>query len=280
MAKLDRVVMNQAWTCSVSSTVSFLPAGISDHTPTLLDIANDIRISRPFKFLNCWPSSKTFSDNVSFVWTQRHYGKKISFLFQKLKALRAPLRSLHKDEFSNLDKRVIAARNTLLDCQTSILETGGSTLLFRQEKVLLEEFKLYGLLRLRLSTNVPNSSTFSLMMVLPNIFTLLSKKESTTDTADNLPSSLFQQGTLQPCHTSILIAAITDDEILEALKYIDRNKSPRVDGFSSGFFLDTWGTVGHDFCAAARDYFVTGVMPKAANSTLITLVPKVTVGIH
>ncbi|XP_074296875.1 uncharacterized protein LOC141627532 [Silene latifolia] len=144
MAKLDRAVVNQAWIGSVSSTVSFLPAGVSDLTPILLDIPNDVSISRPFKYLNCWSSSVAFHHQVTLVWGKQYYGRRINILFQKLRALRAPLKQLHKDSFSHLDRRVTEARNALLACQSSILQTGETTGSFSEKRSSLDDFKCLG----------------------------------------------------------------------------------------------------------------------------------------
>ncbi|XP_074297810.1 uncharacterized protein LOC141628588 [Silene latifolia] len=70
-----------------------------------------------------------------------------------------------------------------------------------------------------------------------------------------------------------LLQQVRVQEILNALKSIDRNKSPGIDGYSSGF-LDAWNLVGHDFKAAVFEFFQTCTMPKAANSTLLVLIPK------
>ncbi|XP_074283502.1 uncharacterized protein LOC141608050 [Silene latifolia] len=67
---------------------------------------------------------------------------------------------------------------------------------------------------------------------------------------------------------------ITPREIRAALNSIDNNKSPGVDGYSLGFFKDTWDITGPDFSAAVLEFFHHGKMPRAANSTLITLIPK------
>ncbi|XP_074266088.1 uncharacterized protein LOC141588551 [Silene latifolia] len=63
-------------------------------------------------------------------------------------------------------------------------------------------------------------------------------------------------------------------EILEALRSIDMNKSSGVDGYTSGFFLDAWTVVGQDFKNVVLEFFQTGVLPKAANTTLLVLIPK------
>ncbi|XP_074278128.1 uncharacterized protein LOC141601728 [Silene latifolia] len=88
-----------------------------------------------------------------------------------------------------------------------------------------------------------------------------------------LPQNLFNHGTLQDA--AHLDSVATPLEIRTALNSIDANKSPGVDGYSSGFFKDTWEIIGPDFTAAVMEFFQHGRMPRAANSTLIALIPKI-----
>ncbi|XP_074299450.1 uncharacterized protein LOC141630555 [Silene latifolia] len=239
MAKLDRVVMNQAWTGPLF--LSFLLASLTTR-------------------LFCW------------IWLMILESPNHSNSLTVGPLPRLSMTRSHLFGLSGIMPGMPFLTANILSCKLEHIQLNdGSTQYFYS---LIQERKL--------SKNIGyiEDSSGHLCQGRKNVANALlgyyTGLLGTADTADNLPSSLFQQGTLQPCHTSILIAAINDDEILEALKSIDRNKSPGVDGFTSGFFLDTRGTAGHNFCAAARDYIVTGVMPKAANSTLITLVPMVT----
>ena len=64
-------------------------------------------------------------------------------------------------------------------------------------------------------------------------------------------------------------------EIKDALWSVKDDKSPGPDGFNSYFFKKTWGIVGKEICMAIHDYFKYGMLLKQANSTSITLIPKV-----
>ncbi|XP_074315716.1 uncharacterized protein LOC141651925 [Silene latifolia] len=88
------------------------------------------------------------------------------------------------------------------------------------------------------------------------------------------PSHLFLHDTVPPEKCGSLIQPVRVPEILDALKSIDRNKSPSIDGYSSGFFLDAWNVVGKDFKNAVLVFFQICSMPKVDNSTLLVLVPK------
>ncbi|GJX75383.1 hypothetical protein Tco_0313978 [Tanacetum coccineum] len=72
-----------------------------------------------------------------------------------------------------------------------------------------------------------------------------------------------------------MIRDISDNEIKAALFDIDNNKAPGPDGYSSQFFKDAWNVIGKEFCKAVRDFFISGKLLKEVNSTVISLVPKI-----
>ncbi|XP_074293276.1 uncharacterized protein LOC141620254 [Silene latifolia] len=87
-----------------------------------------------------------------------------------------------------------------------------------------------------------------------------------------LPAALFAHNTFTT--TDHLVAPVTHLEIEAALFAIQRDKSPGIDGYSSGFFRDSWGIIGHEFTAAIMEFFTKGYMPCGANSIVIALIPK------
>jgi hypothetical protein len=102
-------------------------------------------------------------------------------------------------------------------------------------------------------------------------------------------SDLFQaQEGLQPClitrfvqrkvtdeMNSILDAPFSEGEITKALFSMKPNKSPGVDGFTSGFFQKHWDLLKHDVVSAVLGFLNGGRMPHDINKTLIVLIPKV-----
>uniref|UniRef100_A0A803QH08 Reverse transcriptase domain-containing protein n=1 Tax=Cannabis sativa TaxID=3483 RepID=A0A803QH08_CANSA len=53
------------------------------------------------------------------------------------------------------------------------------------------------------------------------------------------------------------------------------SKSPRLDGFGSGFFKNLWKEIGEDTSIAVLGFFQDGRLPKSLNETVISLIPKV-----
>lgn len=51
-------------------------------------------------------------------------------------------------------------------------------------------------------------------------------------------------------------------------------KATGPDGFSVGFYQQTWSTVGETVSKFALEFLDTGRLPAECNDTLITLIPK------
>lgn len=66
----------------------------------------------------------------------------------------------------------------------------------------------------------------------------------------------------------------TCQEITTTILKLNPNKSPGPDGFTSAFFKYAWPIVGEETIAAINQFFISGFLPSATNSTILTLVPK------
>jgi hypothetical protein len=73
---------------------------------------------------------------------------------------------------------------------------------------------------------------------------------------------------------SLLEKEITEEEIRRTLFSMKANKAPGPDGFSADFFKAAWSVVGSDVVAAIKGFFLSGLLLKEVNATIITLVPK------
>lgn len=71
--KLDRILINQSWIASFPhSQAFFLPPEISDHSPSVLDLAVDLPTAgtRPFKIFNYLTKHPLFYQSVLQAWDQ------------------------------------------------------------------------------------------------------------------------------------------------------------------------------------------------------------------
>ena len=93
--------------------------------------------------------------------------------------------------------------------------------------------------------------------------------EQEQDVTQGVPNTISRQMNEQ------LIQPVKEEEIKKALFSMHPNKSPGTDGMSPLFFQNYWNIVCIDVVNAVTSFFHTGNMLRAANETLITLIPKV-----
>lgn len=71
-----------------------------------------------------------------------------------------------------------------------------------------------------------------------------------------------------------LNAPCSGQEVNEALFSMNSHKSPGIDGFNVFFFKKCWQVIGEEVVAAIHQFFLTGILPRQINLTLVILVPK------
>nr|KAJ0222221.1 hypothetical protein LSAT_V11C200063020 [Lactuca sativa] len=296
LKKPDRVMGN----CRIieefpSIYASFLPYGISDHSPMV------IKIPLKMKF-NVLPL-------VEAQWNYDVKGNKMFCLVQKLKALKKPIRKLFRDQ-GHLTEKVSHYRKELAVVQADFDKDPFNPKLRDLEAIFLNEFKkAYAeeecFLKQKakvgwLKEGDSNSKFFhkivkgrnnrnNIRAVLneqgewiedekvPNIFINYFKEFLGTENhcaeIDN-PHSLFSKK-LDLVYAAEMVKVVTDEEIKSALFDINDDKAPGPDGFSAKFFKSMWAVIGNDFCQAVKEFFCNGKLLKEVNATVIALVPKI-----
>lgn len=72
-----------------------------------------------------------------------------------------------------------------------------------------------------------------------------------------------------------ILQAISLEELSFALKYFQRDKSPRPDGWPSEFFLEFFDVTGEDLLNMVEEDRVSGInIPASLNSNFLDLIPK------
>ena len=66
----------------------------------------------------------------------------------------------------------------------------------------------------------------------------------------------------------------TKEEVLEAVKNMNRDKAPSLDGFSMAFFQGCWSIIKEDVMKVFHYFYVHGTFEKSINATFIVLIPK------
>ena len=73
----------------------------------------------------------------------------------------------------------------------------------------------------------------------------------------------------------MLVGAISEAEVKEAIWNCDNSKSHGPDGFNFGFLKFCWDILKGDVMIAVQRFVEGGSWPKGTNASFITLVPKV-----
>ncbi|XP_074266898.1 uncharacterized protein LOC141590190 [Silene latifolia] len=222
-SKLDRALVNQQWIASFpTSHALFMESGLSDHSPVVVQVQEDIKTHKRFSFLNSCIQHPNYDSIVRDAWAPPIAGNPMFRLFTKLKKVKHALTCFHRENYSDLTGRVKAAKVQLKDCQQQLLQDPFSSFLIEAERDCLANY------------------------------TSLKKAELG---ADNGPC-VTEEDKLR------LVQDITSSEIKAALFSIDSNSSPGVDGFSSGFFKSSWDIINGDFCAAIQNYARKALSPR------------------
>ncbi|XP_074305811.1 uncharacterized protein LOC141641032 [Silene latifolia] len=285
-AKLDRVLASPQWLTNIHSTIAYLNAVVSDHSPCLGNIV-DMPTSRKssFKYLNCWALSPQFQDNVKEGWSNHYYGNHIATLFPKLKKLRGSLRRIHTSIFTNLSARVAEGKQALQQCQDQLNCSPIDLTLIAMEKTLLKDYLMVKRAEMQVLYQRAKVQNLQLNDVSTRFFySRLADRRArnsigiiqdengklctgfkevsqgfisyyktlfgTSSLVLPLLTSVFLQDAIPSDCYNPLVQHVRVHEIIDALKSIDRHKSPGIDGYSSGFFLDAWHLVGLDFKTA------------------------------
>ncbi|KAK9698289.1 hypothetical protein RND81_08G093800, partial [Saponaria officinalis] len=309
-SKLDRVMINAEWGRQfMQSSAQFLIPGVSDHSPSVVTYHGHILPRRRFSFLNCWVEHPRFRGIVMEAWNCHIMGNSMFRLMGKLKRVKHGLRRLHQDHFADIGSRIKKKKEELTSCYSALLADPLSDHLIQQERQItgdywkLKEVEISMLSQRAklhdIKHNDTNSQYFFAKIrerqqhqIIGSIqghngdqYTGLDQVGTafvdyyqhllgTSVAVADIDPLIVAGSTVKIADHAKLVRPVTRDEIKHSLFAIDSNKSPGLDGFSSGFFKAVWDIVGNDFCTAVEDFFRTGFLPKQANTTLVSLIPK------
>ncbi|XP_074270876.1 uncharacterized protein LOC141594786 [Silene latifolia] len=310
-SKLDRILVNNARMQHFSQTTGqFLSPGISDHSHVVLTFHDADAPKKQFKFLNCSMDHPEFHSIVAKCWVAHQKGNSMFRLMQKLKNVKQGLKQLQASHFADIETKVKEKREALSQCFHDLQKWPDSHDLLEKEKQLctdiwqLKDIELMILAQRAKAHNIKYNDTCSkfffakikerqqsqMIGEIKGVYGtrhqgLHSVGEAFVDYYQQLLGEATPTTPISPDVLSngacvkledypSLLKPISRVEIKQSLFDIDSNKSPGLDGFSSGFFKAAWDIVGNDYCLAIEDFFKNGFMPKQANVTLVTLISK------
>ncbi|KAF7849562.1 hypothetical protein BT93_L0631 [Corymbia citriodora subsp. variegata] len=237
--KIDRVLVNNKWSSEYSySEASFLPPGISNHTPMLVRILANRTRKKPFKFFNFWMTHLDFSSMVSQAWEHQSSGTPMYNLCTKLKLLKGKLKQLNKELYSDISMR--SANSALVEFEMA--QT-------REYYVLrsLEESFFKQKSRIRWLKEGNQNIRFFHHTI--NHHHLRNRIITIQDGAGNMVSELeevqqafvsYFQELLAPANTAL--RPTTGEDIRNAMFSLVGGKAPGPNGFNAKIFKKNWDT--------------------------------------
>ncbi|GKA65242.1 putative RNA-directed DNA polymerase, eukaryota, reverse transcriptase zinc-binding domain protein [Tanacetum coccineum] len=270
-----------------TSFAHFLPFMTSDHTPAVFAIPEVVKAKpKPFKFHNYLTCKDGFIPAVKKVWESKVDGFSMFSLVSKLKMLKKPLRKLNFDQ-GNLFANVERLRQELSSIQAAMVSNPHSNELRESELSCLKAYKVAlkdEVLFLRqkskiewLSEGDSNSKYFH------NVVKgrINRGRISVVEDMCGIPHFGLSVGDQFVNHfqnvlgKSSKVLPINNADILFSNKLSEGDALYMIRDVSDDEFIkDAWGVVGKEFCKAVKEFFVYGKLLKEVNSTVISLVPK------
>ncbi|XP_074265865.1 uncharacterized protein LOC141588318 [Silene latifolia] len=123
-SKLDRVFVNGEWLTSYPECfANFLPEGLFDHCPCLVNFKVDESRKRPpFKYFNMCSLVEEFEDTVSQSWEKNVRGSPMYRVVTKLKSLKKGLRDLNNKNFSDIENITRVTEISLEEFQVMLIK--------------------------------------------------------------------------------------------------------------------------------------------------------------
>jgi ribonuclease HI len=309
--RLDRVICNQQWldVCCVSS-VNTITKLRSDHFPLLFDFKITMNtFASQFKFMKMWSLHPSCRDVIYESWNSVVIGCPMFVLSQKLKSLKAKLKTWNKECFGNVNDMVASAELKLQQVQMNIQQHGHNDTLLLEEKLasnLLEEAltkqEAFWQEKARLNWHVEGDRNTKYFHRLAKIKTATKHITSLQDgetvitdqnqisehvvnfyknlfcanvvlqdssLAENVIPSLVSEET-----NAILTMLPSHSEIKAAVFALNKDSAPGPDGFGAFFYQHYWDIVKADVINAVLEFFTSSWILPGFNSNIIALLPK------
>jgi hypothetical protein len=79
---------------------------------------------------------------------------------------------------------------------------------------------------------------------------------------------------LDEVEASSLELPFEENEVLEVVKGMNRDKASGPDGFTLAFFQDCWDVIKSDLMGVFQDFYTHSKFVKSINATFLALIPK------
>lgn len=311
-SRIDRFLGNLNWLqMHIDSTLKILAPSISDHALMFLSCKDQSsRLRGRFKYRNSLARLNGFHDEVKKNWNLGVHGNPMYKLWTKLSRLQSVLKNL-SSPLNGLREKIDEARRNLQQahedlCRDRFNVDNINRVKDRTSELLqlneLEDSDLRQKAKINwIRQGDGNNSYFHATIkgrykhnairslikedgscitshedieeeVLKFYSALLGSSESNL-AGLNIPA-IRNGNTLNQFQRDMLIGPVSNAEIDTAIKGMDVNKTPGIDGYGVGFFKDAWSIVGSDVREAILDFFLRNRLHKGFNSSVVALIPK------
>ncbi|CAI9115352.1 OLC1v1016239C1 [Oldenlandia corymbosa var. corymbosa] len=139
-SRIDRALVNGNCVMKYQrSKVTVLAEGISDHSPLLVQMEEEVlRKPKSFKYFNMWSQSRDFLKVVKASWSEPVMGTCMYQLVKKLKRLKSVLKQLNRNQFPDIHQQMQQSRASLQLIQERVSQNPTDENLQKLER---EEYK-------------------------------------------------------------------------------------------------------------------------------------------
>ncbi|XP_057548584.1 uncharacterized protein LOC130827012 [Amaranthus tricolor] len=136
-SRIDRAFGNVTWMLNKGHiVVDYLMPSLSDHSPLLLKYADDpLTVGKPFKFFNYMAHHADFHTIMHEFWHPSGSHNLLGAIWANLTLLKGKMKSLHKNEFHNLNEKIETARSNLEQIKFQLQQDPDSVQLQENEKI-------------------------------------------------------------------------------------------------------------------------------------------------
>ncbi|XP_056698440.1 uncharacterized protein [Spinacia oleracea] len=261
---------------------SRIDRGFGNHTPLVMSYkVNMKKGGRPFKIFNYMADHPHFMQAVQKGWEDNQATSAMQTVWNKLKAVKVEFKALHKQDFAQLENKIEMCRRDLDVAQSTSISNPDDTVAQEAEKecveklnAMKERYAINSIDTLYDDHGTKMTTDTEIQAEIKKFYEKLIGTAATSLTGIDVP--IVRHGIqLSVDDAESLFVPVSDLEIDTAIKGINVNKAPGLDGFNSFFFHKTWSIVKADIYNAVREFFDTGVLPKPINNTVVTLIPKI-----
>jgi len=311
MERLDRVVANLGW-CSrfPAAEVFVLPACTSDHHPLLISLNEFLGVRTSFrcgfKFEAAWVQDVECQGLIKSIWEASFsVGNPVLDVQEKLSACQQKLSSWSRRKFGRTAAVLKQKNSELLKLQSRANPSfaAGIKLLQKEIEEILDREDLKRKQRAKQSWYVQRDRNTKFFHSWANQRRKTNRIQSRTDAGGRIwkedkevstifldyfetlfrtqnPTGIDQcldnlESRVTPAMNDSLTRPFLEDEIQFALSQMHPLKSPGPDGYSAGFYQNSWDIVRPDVTRAALYFLNGGHLEEGLNDTNICLVPKV-----